>query len=108
MHAKELFFVIPSPESLDADEVCRGRLHRAGENGYTRKSFDIVTSFLDVLGAGAAVRGAVRHPAFPLRRKVFEQRFDAEVMTRKYLSVYRQLLQQPHAVTTLPDCRTVY
>jgi hypothetical protein len=42
-----------SPESLDADEVCRGRLHRAGENGYTRKSFDIVASFLDVLGKRA-------------------------------------------------------
>jgi hypothetical protein len=39
-----------SPESLEADEVCRGRLHRLGENGYGRKSFDILTSFLDVLG----------------------------------------------------------
>ena len=39
-----------SPESLDPDEVCRGRLHKPGENGYTRKSFDIVTSFVDVLG----------------------------------------------------------
>src|SRR5580692_5537219 len=34
-----------SPESLDEGEVSRGRLHRAGQNGYTRKSFDIVTSF---------------------------------------------------------------
>ncbi|HEY6344147.1 MAG TPA: hypothetical protein VIY49_21865 [Bryobacteraceae bacterium] len=39
-----------SPESLSDDEVCRGRLHKAGENGYTRKSFDIVSAFLDVLG----------------------------------------------------------
>jgi hypothetical protein len=39
-----------SPESLGDDEVCRGRLHRASENGYTRKSFDIVAAFLDVLG----------------------------------------------------------
>lgn len=39
-----------SPESLADDEVCRGRLHKAGENGYTRKSFDIVSAFLDVLG----------------------------------------------------------
>jgi hypothetical protein len=38
------------PESLEADEVCRGRLHHKGENGYTRKSFDILTSFLDVVG----------------------------------------------------------
>jgi hypothetical protein len=39
-----------SPESLDPDEVCRGRLHKVGHNGYTRKSFDILTAFLDVLG----------------------------------------------------------
>ncbi len=38
------------PESLEVDEVCRGRLHRKGENGYTRKSFDILTSFLDIVG----------------------------------------------------------
>jgi len=39
-----------SPESLEPDEVCRGRLYKRGENGYTRKSFDIFTSFADVLG----------------------------------------------------------
>jgi hypothetical protein len=39
-----------SLESLEEGEVCRGRLHRVGENGYTRKSFDIIGSFLDVLG----------------------------------------------------------
>src|ERR1022692_262280 len=39
-----------SPESLGDDEVCRGRLHKAGGNGYTRKSFDITAAFLDVLG----------------------------------------------------------
>jgi hypothetical protein len=39
-----------SPESLEAEEICRGRLHRKGENGYGRKSFDILTSFRDVLG----------------------------------------------------------
>ncbi|HVO23922.1 MAG TPA: hypothetical protein VMW56_09865 [Candidatus Margulisiibacteriota bacterium] len=43
-----------SPESLDSDEVCRGRLHKLGENGYSRKSFDILTSFLDVLGKPAS------------------------------------------------------
>jgi hypothetical protein len=42
-----------SPESLNPDEVCRGRLHKAGQNGYSRKSFDILTSFLDVLGKRA-------------------------------------------------------
>jgi hypothetical protein len=39
-----------SPESLNPDEVCRGRLHKLGQDGYSRKSFDIVASFLDVLG----------------------------------------------------------
>jgi hypothetical protein len=42
-----------SPESLNPDEVCRGRLHKVGHNGYSRKSFDIMTSFLDVLGKSA-------------------------------------------------------
>ncbi len=39
-----------SPESLEDDEISRGRLHRVGQNGYTRKSFDIMSAFLDVLG----------------------------------------------------------
>ena len=39
-----------SPESLEHDEISRGRLHRLGQNGYTRKSFDIMSAFLDVLG----------------------------------------------------------
>jgi hypothetical protein len=39
-----------SHESLNPDEVCRGRIHRFGENGYGMKSFDILASFKDVLG----------------------------------------------------------
>jgi hypothetical protein len=42
-----------SPESLRVDEVSRGRLHRNGQNGYTQKSFDIISAFLDVLGKPA-------------------------------------------------------
>src|SRR5262249_34483811 len=42
-----------SPESLGADEVSRGKLLKTGHNGYTRKSFDILASFLDVLGKSA-------------------------------------------------------
>lgn len=38
------------PESLAENEVSRGRLHKAGQGGYTRKSFDILASFTDVLG----------------------------------------------------------
>lgn len=43
-----------SLESLDAGEISRGRLHRAGRGGYVRKSFDIVGAFLDVLGRPVA------------------------------------------------------
>jgi hypothetical protein len=42
-----------APESLAEDEVCRGKLVKAGRNGYTRKSFDILAAFLDVLGKPA-------------------------------------------------------
>ena len=38
-----------SPESLGRDEISRGRLHKAGDNGYLQKSFDLLTSFEDVL-----------------------------------------------------------
>ena len=39
-----------SPESLGIDEVCRGKLLKTGRGGYTRKSFDILAAFRDVLG----------------------------------------------------------
>src|ERR1700757_4126347 len=39
-----------SPESLGHDEISRGRLHKAGDNGYLQKSYDLLTSFEDVLG----------------------------------------------------------
>jgi hypothetical protein len=39
-----------SPESLDNNEISRGRLHKVGKNGYARKSFDIMSAFFDVLG----------------------------------------------------------
>ena len=40
-------------ESLGDGEVSRGRLRRTGEDGYGRRSFDILGSFLDVLGRRA-------------------------------------------------------
>ena len=43
-----------SVETLGEHEVCRGKLLRVGENGYVRKSFDIVSSFLDVVGKRVA------------------------------------------------------
>jgi hypothetical protein len=42
------------PESLGPDEVCRGRLFKTGETGYTKKSFDLIAAFRDVLGKPAA------------------------------------------------------
>jgi hypothetical protein len=39
-----------SPESLEEDEISRGRLHKLGQNGYAKKSFDILSAFSDVLG----------------------------------------------------------
>src|SRR5262245_13766573 len=41
------------PESLADDEISRGRLQKIGENGSTRKSFDMIAAFLDVLGRPA-------------------------------------------------------
>jgi hypothetical protein len=43
-----------SPESLESDEISRGRLHKVGKNGYARKSFDIMSAFSDVLGKKVA------------------------------------------------------
>jgi hypothetical protein len=43
-----------SPESLENDEISRGRLHKVGKNGYVRKSFDIMAAFFDVLGKKAS------------------------------------------------------
>lgn len=39
-----------SPESLEVNEICRGRLHKAGQGDYVHKSFDIMAAFIDVLG----------------------------------------------------------
>ncbi len=39
-----------SPESLQADEISRGKLLKSGENGFYKKSFDLLTTFKDVLG----------------------------------------------------------
>jgi hypothetical protein len=39
-----------SPESLRPDEISRGQLRKVGTNGYIEKSFDVLTSFKDVLG----------------------------------------------------------
>ena len=39
-----------SPESLNADEISRGKLMKGNAPGFVQKSFDLLTSFHDVLG----------------------------------------------------------
>jgi hypothetical protein len=39
-----------SPESLSEGEISRGKLIKAARGGYTERTFDILTSFIDVLG----------------------------------------------------------
>lgn len=44
-----------SPESLSADEICRGKLIKSNQDGgYIHKSFDLLTAFHDVLGKKAS------------------------------------------------------
>lgn len=43
-----------SPESLQNDEVSRGRLHKAGAGHSVHKSYDILAAFKDVLGKTVA------------------------------------------------------
>jgi hypothetical protein len=43
-------FMEESIETLAENEVCRGKLYKAGENGYIKKSFDVISAFCDVLG----------------------------------------------------------
>jgi hypothetical protein len=41
-------------ESLEDNEISRGRLHTVGQNGCVRKSFDIMSVFLNILGKSVA------------------------------------------------------
>ena len=43
-----------SPESLNADEISRGKLMKPGADGIVRKSFDLLSAFKDVLGRKTA------------------------------------------------------
>jgi len=43
-----------SPESLNTNEVCRGRLHPAGSGHFIHRSFDFLAAFRDVLGKTVA------------------------------------------------------
>lgn len=43
-----------SPEALDETEISRGKLIPRGANGHTRKSYDVLQSFRDILGRTSA------------------------------------------------------
>lgn len=43
-----------SPESLQTNEVCRGRLHNVDSGHFVHKSFDFLAAFQDVLGKTVA------------------------------------------------------
>jgi hypothetical protein len=83
-----------SPESLGDDEVCRGRLHKAGENGYTRKSFDIASAFLDVLGK----RVSEVPDNYERGELLIDTAMDLETNASKGLSREHSLMLQPGSV----------
>jgi hypothetical protein len=47
-------FIENSVESLGADEICRGKLVKATSEGFTRRAFDVLRAFDDVLGKRVA------------------------------------------------------
>ena len=60
-----------SPESLDTDEICRGKLMKAKSGGFEETSFDLLTAFRDALGK--AVRDLPRQLR---KRKSGHRHFD--------------------------------
>ncbi|MBP3957108.1 hypothetical protein J8F10_17725 [Gemmata sp. G18] len=83
-----------SLESLDEGEISRGRLHRVNQNGYVRKSFDVLGSFLDVLGKKA---GDV--PAnYEAGEVLVDTAMDLETNATKGVSRENSLLLQKGAV----------
>ena len=81
-----------SPESLGPDEICRGRLYKAGENGYTRKSFDVLSAFLDVLGKTVADVPA----NYECGALLVDTAMDLETNATKGLARENSLLLEPH------------
>src|SRR5262249_22629228 len=84
-----------SPESLEPNEVCRGRLHKAGAGHYVHKSFDVLAAFKDVLGKTVAdvpenyERGAL----------LVDTSMDLETNASKGLSLENSLMLQRGEVT---------
>jgi len=73
-----------SPESLSETEISRGKLVKPGARGFSEKSFDILSSFCDVLGQ--PVKGVPRN--FLLGEYVIDTAMDLE--TNATLGVTRE------------------
>jgi hypothetical protein len=84
-----------SPESLSPEEVSRGRLKKAGENGFINKSFDILTSFKDVLGKKVSELPA----NFEMGDVITDTSMDLETNVTKEFAVENSLLLQDGPVS---------
>jgi hypothetical protein len=83
-----------SPESLQADEVGRGRMHRAGNGHFVHKSFDILSAFNDVLGKPVADLPE----NFDRGELIIDTAMDLETNSTKGLAMENSLLLQHGAV----------
>jgi hypothetical protein len=83
-----------SPESLQAGEICRGRLHKAGTGHPVHKSFDILAAFTDVLGK----RAADIPENYERGELLVDSAMNLETNTTKGLSVANSLMLTPGVV----------
>jgi len=83
-------------ESLAENEICRGRLFKAGQNGFVHKSFDLLTAFQDVLG-----RKVSELPEnFELGELLTDTSMDLETNTTTSFVRQNSLLLQPGHVAS--------
>jgi hypothetical protein len=83
-----------SPEALDDVEVSRGKLLPPGANGHTRKAYDILQSFSDVLGKTVSEAPA----NYELGDYLIDTAMDLETNASRGVSRENSLLLQPSKV----------
>ncbi len=79
-----------SPESLAADEICRGKLIKVKGGGFEERAFDLLTAFNDVLGK--TVRDLPRN--YEKGSLVTDSSIDLETNTTKTFSRENSLILQ--------------
>jgi hypothetical protein len=86
-----------SPESLEANEISRGHLHKSRKDmfGLVHKSFDIITAFKDVLGK----RVADLPENYERGELVVDSAMDLETNATKGLSLENSLVLQRGSVS---------